>query len=87
MDERFNEVDKRLNKVDEHFNEVGERFKEVGGRFNETDEKFIGIYARLDRGFSEVNERLDRIEYSQPEDIVAVLKQIDKNTSYLKRDL
>jgi tetrahydromethanopterin S-methyltransferase subunit G len=80
MDERFNEVDKRLNKVDEHFNEVG-------GRFNETDEKFIGIYARLDRGFSEVNERLDRIEYSQPEDIVAVLKQIDKNTSYLKRDL
>jgi hypothetical protein len=37
--------------------------------------------------FKQVNEKLDRIEAGQPDDIKAILKQIDKHTRNLTYDI
>jgi hypothetical protein len=50
-------------------------------------ENFKQLYQYLDIKFKEINERLDRIDVNSNEDIIAMLKQIDKNTKNLSKDI
>lgn len=44
------------------------------------DERLKGMKGEIDRGFKKINESLGRIEQHSNEDIIALVKQIEKNT-------
>jgi adenylosuccinate lyase len=50
-------------------------------------ESFKHLYQFLDLKFKEIHERLDRIESNSNEDVVALLKQIEKQTKTLSFDV
>lgn len=66
MREKFDKVDEQFDKVDERFDKIDERFEKVG--------------VQMKKGFGEVNQHLDRIEDAQNQDVIAILKNIDRNT-------
>lgn len=51
------------------------------------DSELTDMRKAMDKGFKQVNERLDRMEADQPEDIKAILSAIEKNTATMREDI
>ncbi|MDF2010216.1 hypothetical protein [Priestia megaterium] len=64
-----------------------ERHKEVMQGIQETRQAITETNERMDEGFKEVTERFDKLELLSNDDVVAILKRLEKNTSNLSQDI
>ncbi len=65
IDKRFDQVDKRFEQVDKRFDQVDKRFEQVDKRFENIEGKLgqiDGRLFRLEKGQTELIEKVDRIE-------------------------
>ncbi|MBD1381396.1 hypothetical protein [Metabacillus arenae] len=90
IEERFNQVEKRFGDIDGRFDKVDKRFGDIDGRFDKVDKRFGDIeerFNKVDNEISEVKEIARRIEVSNEDDILAMLKQVQNNTNMLGKDV
>lgn len=92
--DKFNDVDNNFMKVHSKFDQVDESFNTVHSKFDQVDIKFIEAKEDLNQ-FKEQNKaQLDRIEQriveiekNQPEDIIALLSQINNKMDHREYDI
>ncbi|WP_175640249.1 hypothetical protein [Metabacillus schmidteae] len=77
MEKLLNQI---LTEMREKFDRVDKKFDRMDERFNRMDKRFEKVEVQMKKGFSEVNQHLDRIEVAQNQDVIAILKKIDRNT-------
>lgn len=63
------------------------RHKEVMQGIQETRQAITETNERMDKGFKEVAERFDKLELLSNDDVVAILKRLEKNTTNLAQDI
>ena len=55
------EVDRRFEQVDQRFEQVDRRFEQVDQRFEQVDRRFNTLEARMEAGFRELHQAIDRL--------------------------
>jgi hypothetical protein len=61
IDQRFEQVDQRFEQVDQRFEQVDQRFGQVDQRFGQVDTRFNTLEARMEAGFRELHQAIDRL--------------------------
>lgn len=61
VDRRLEQVDHRLEQIDRHLEQVDRRFEQVDGRFEQVDSRFNTLEARMEAGFKELHQAIDRL--------------------------
>jgi hypothetical protein len=61
VDQRFEQVDQRFEQVDHRFEQVDQRFEQVDQRFEQVDTRFNTLEARMEAGFRELHQAIDRL--------------------------
>ncbi|MDX8389268.1 MAG: hypothetical protein R8M38_02140 [Mariprofundaceae bacterium] len=67
VDKRFedliSQMNKRFEQVDKRFEQIDKRFEQVEKRFESVDTRFEQMHLDMNKGFVEMNRRLDRFMY------------------------
>lgn len=87
FDSKFKMLDSNINKLNSKFDKLDFKMDNVETNVTSFDQRFDILESKMTTGFSGVNERLDRIERSQNEDVLVLLKQVKKNTGDIERDI
>jgi hypothetical protein len=61
VDRRFEQVDRRFEQVDQRFEQVDRRFEQVDQRFEQVDVRFDTLETRMEAGFRELHQAIDRL--------------------------
>jgi hypothetical protein len=61
VDHRFEQVDHRLEQVDQRFEQVDQRFEQIDQRFEQVDQRFNTLEARMETGFRDLHQAIDRL--------------------------
>jgi hypothetical protein len=58
---RFEQIDQRFEQVDQRFEQIDQRFEQVDQRFEQVDTRFNTLEARMEAGFRELHQAIDRL--------------------------
>ncbi len=61
VDRRLDQVDLRLEQIDRHLEQVDRRFEQVDHRFEQVDARFNTLEGRMEAGFKELHQAIDRL--------------------------
>jgi hypothetical protein len=61
VDQRFEQIDRRFEQVDQRFEQIDRRFEQVDQRFEGVDTRFNTLEARMEAGFRELHQAIDRL--------------------------
>ncbi|WP_096437175.1 hypothetical protein [Alteribacter populi] len=90
MGQGFDAMDQRFEKIEVRLDSMDQRFDAMDQRFDAMDQRFEKIEVRLDsmdQRFDAMDQRFDALELSQQEDIVTLLKVIDKKLDHIPHDI
>ena len=59
--QRFEQMDQRFEQMDQSFEQVDQRFEQVDQRFEQVDTRFNTLEARMEAGFRELHQAIDRL--------------------------
>ncbi|WP_100401044.1 hypothetical protein [Bacillus sp. FJAT-44742] len=63
-----------------------DRFDKVEKQISHLDKQVSHLEIQTTQGFREMNEKLDRNDWNSNEDVISLLKTINKNTETLSKD-
>jgi hypothetical protein len=61
VDQRFEQIDQRFEQVDQRFEQIDQRFGQIDQRFGQADTRFNTLEARMEAGFRELHQAIDRL--------------------------
>jgi hypothetical protein len=61
VDHRFEQIDGRFEQIDGRFEQIDGRFEQIDGRFEQVDTRFNTLEARMEAGFKELHQAIDRL--------------------------
>jgi predicted nuclease with TOPRIM domain len=76
--------------LEEQFSRMNNRFNSIEDKLRMLDtleDRLRMLEIRVDTMESRIHERFDRIEAETPEDVIGLLKHIDKNTKKILHDI
>ena len=79
IEQRFNQIEGRIEQIDGQIKQFDGQFEQIDSRFNHVEYRFDKMQAQFDN----VHAQLDRIEKTQNDDTVAILKLLQTKISDL----
>jgi hypothetical protein len=61
VDQHLGQIDRRFEQVDQRFEQVDQRFAQVDQRFEQVDARFDTLETRMEAGFRELHQAIDRL--------------------------
>jgi hypothetical protein len=61
VDQHLGQVDQHLGQIDRRFEQVDQRFAQVDQRFEQVDARFDTLETRMEAGFRELHQAIDRL--------------------------
>ena len=61
IDQRFEQIDQRFEQIDQRFEQIDQRFEQIDQRFGLADQRFDTLETRMEAGFRELHQAIDRL--------------------------